>query len=146
MRTLTLSTPAFPPPSILPKTSRKLKLLDIDPLELARQLTLLESDLFFKIRQGECLARAKDSTPDGTDSIKSVIFTSNKVADWVADSILSKDDSRKRAAVIRMFISVADVSDSLFRVPPPRNGTNPCLVEMSIVVQLLDHGGAHCWP
>ena len=33
----------------------------------------------------------------------------SQIADWVAESILSKDDSRRRAATIKQFISVADV-------------------------------------
>ncbi|KAG5220279.1 Cytoplasmic GTPase/eEF2 protein (ribosomal bioproteinis) [Salix suchowensis] len=48
------------------------------------------------------------------DNIAIVIQTSNRVlmadqiADWVADSILSKEDSRRRAAAVKHFISVAD--------------------------------------
>lgn len=74
------TTSDFPPPSILPKKGGgKLKLLDIDALELARQLTILESELFFKIKQSECIARSKGSTPAGPDNIKSVITITNKV-------------------------------------------------------------------
>ena len=78
-RTMHTTTSDFPPPSILPRKINKLKLLDIDPLELARQLTILESELFFKIKQSECIARAKDSTPAGPDNIKNVITLANQV-------------------------------------------------------------------
>ena len=72
--------PEFPPPSILPRKSGKItKLLEIDALELARQLTILESELFFKIKQSDCIARSKESTPAGPDTIKSVINLANKV-------------------------------------------------------------------
>jgi son of sevenless len=71
--------PEFPPPSILPRRSGKIKLLEIDALELARQLTILESELFFKIKQSDCIARSKESTPSGPDTIKSVINLANKV-------------------------------------------------------------------
>jgi son of sevenless len=78
-RHLPTITSDFPPPSILPRKTGKIKLLDIDPLELARQLTIMESELFFKIKQSECIARLKDSAPAGPDNIKSVITVTNKV-------------------------------------------------------------------
>lgn len=78
---MTQHTPNFPPPSIIPKTSKAMKLLDIDPLELARQLTIMESKLFAKIRPMECLNRGRDGKPGDTDdNISSIIDTSNKVS------------------------------------------------------------------
>jgi son of sevenless len=78
-RKMTPNIPQNAPPSIIPKASnRKMKLLDIDPLEIARQLTLKESELFCKIRAMECLARAKEEQGDN-DSIRLIISMSNKV-------------------------------------------------------------------
>ena len=67
-----------PPPPIVPK-SKKLKLLDIDPIELARQLTILESGLYQKIKPMECLQRAREQKTDNVDNIATVIQTSNRV-------------------------------------------------------------------
>ena len=39
-----------------------------------------------------------------------MILTIRQIANWVAESVLSKEDSRKRAAVVKHFIAVADVS------------------------------------
>ncbi|KAG6832006.1 hypothetical protein H0H92_006042 [Tricholoma furcatifolium] len=100
--------PNPPPPPIPPKAGKKLKLTDVDPIELARQLTLMESDLYQKIKPMECLQRAREQKTDTNDNIAAVIQMSNRIADWVADSILSKEDSRKRAAVVKHLISVAD--------------------------------------
>lgn len=50
----------------------------MDPTEVARQLTLMESELFSKIRGTECLARAEGGHADN-DNIKAVISMSNKV-------------------------------------------------------------------
>lgn len=97
-----------PPPPILPKSLKKLKLLEIDPLELARQLTIMESDLFMRIRTMECFQRSREQKTAHGDNIATVIQTSNKIADWVAFQILERDDSRKRAAVLKQFISIAD--------------------------------------
>ncbi|KAK1230653.1 cell division cycle- protein [Marasmius sp. AFHP31] len=104
---LIVNTAQAPAP-ILPKTNKKLKLLDIEPLELARQLTLLESYLYQKIRPMECLQRAREQKSENMDNIAFVIQTSNRIADWVAESVLSKDDSRRRAATVKHLISVAD--------------------------------------
>jgi son of sevenless-like protein len=97
-----------PPPPIIPKNNKKPKLLDIDPLELARQLTIVESELYQKITPVECIQRAREQKDDYNDSIATVIQTSNKIADWVAVSILNKEDSRRRAACLKQFIAVAD--------------------------------------
>ncbi|KAF7297796.1 hypothetical protein MKEN_01403300 [Mycena kentingensis (nom. inval.)] len=98
----------LPPQPIVPKTNKKLKLLDIEPLELARQLTIMESQLYQRIRPMECLQRAREQRTENIDNITVVIQTSNKIALWVAESILSKEDSRRRASVVKHLISVAD--------------------------------------
>ena len=112
----------------MPKTTKKLKLLDIDPLEIARQLTLMEAKLYKRIRPTECLQRSREQrVGKNNDNIAAIIQLSNRVcitfcgtdrvlihlrqiANWVAESVLSRDDSRKRAAIVKHFISVADVS------------------------------------
>lgn len=68
-----------PPAAIIPKTSKKLKLLDIEPLELARQLTIMESILYQRIRPMECLQRAREQKTENIDNIAIVIQTSNRV-------------------------------------------------------------------
>ena len=87
-----------------------MKLSDVDPLEMARQLTLLESNLYQKIRPIECLQRSRDQKGDINDNISQVIRFANKISDWVAETILAKDDSRRRASIVKNFISIADVS------------------------------------
>lgn len=70
-----------PPPPILPKNIKKLKFLDIDPLEIARQLTIIESKLYNKIQPVECLDKAW-STEEGSEiavNIKGMIVNSNQV-------------------------------------------------------------------
>ncbi|KNZ81298.1 Cell division control protein 25 [Termitomyces sp. J132] len=97
-----------PPPPIYPKTTKKLRLADIEPLELARQLTIMESNLYQKIKPMECLQRAREQKTENMDNIATVIQMSNRIADWVADCVLSKEDSRKRASTVKHLISVAD--------------------------------------
>ncbi|EJF63378.1 ras GEF [Dichomitus squalens] len=105
----TYTVPLAPPAPIVPRTSKKLKLLDVDPLELARQLTLMEAALYKKIRPVECLQRSRETKPGKTaDHITTIIQLSNKIADWVAETILAREDSQRRARIIKHFISVAD--------------------------------------
>jgi len=104
----TQTNPGAPPPPTIPKATKKLKLLDIDALELARQLTIKESELYRKIKPIECLLRAREQKSENLDNIATVIQTSNRIADWVAESILSKDDFRKRGSIVKHLITVAD--------------------------------------
>lgn len=86
-----------------------MKLSDVDPLEMARQLTLMESNLYQKIRPIECLQRSRDQKGDVNDNISQVIKFANGISEWVADAVLAKDDSRRRASVVKNFINIADV-------------------------------------
>ncbi|GBE84886.1 ras GEF [Sparassis crispa] len=105
----TTHVPLAPPAPIMPRNSKRIELLDIDPLELARQLTLMEAALYKKIRPMECLQRSRESKPGkNPDNITSMIQLANRMANWVAESVLSREDSKRRAAVVKHFISVAD--------------------------------------
>ena len=76
-----MTLPSQPPQPILPKSSKKLKLLDIDPIELSRQLTLMEATLYKRIRPMECIQRSRESKPGKLqDNITSIIQLSNRVS------------------------------------------------------------------
>ena len=71
----------------MPKNTKKVKLLDVDPLELARQLTLMEAALYKKIRPMECLQRSREAKPGKTpDNITTIIQLSNRVGTLVLGS------------------------------------------------------------
>ena len=70
---------AAPPSPIIPKV-KDLKISDIDPLEVARQLTLIEFSLYKKVRPAECLQRTREpSSAHSQDSIAAVIRLNTKV-------------------------------------------------------------------
>lgn len=100
---------SFPPP-ILPKNMKKIKFTYIDPLEMARQLTILESNLYGRIKPLECLNRAWNDRrgPDSAVNIKSLIRNSNHLTNWVAHMILTETDVKKRVNVITHFITIAE--------------------------------------
>ena len=71
------------PPAIIPKVApgKRLQLADINPIELARQMTLLEFQLYNRIRPVDCLNKAWSQTdrPEAGANIKAMILTSNRV-------------------------------------------------------------------
>ncbi|KAL2368038.1 hypothetical protein RJ035_002368 [Blastomyces gilchristii] len=101
------------PPSILPKNMKKLKFLDIDPMEFARQLTIIESRLYAKIKPTECLNKTwqKKLAPDEPDpaaNVKALILHSNQLTNWVAEMILHQQDVKRRVVVIKHFVLIAE--------------------------------------
>ncbi|KAF2165046.1 hypothetical protein M409DRAFT_55948 [Zasmidium cellare ATCC 36951] len=108
---LTLNSQA--PPPIIPKNMKKLKFLDIDALEFARQLTIIESKLYGKIRPTECLNKTwqkklANGEPDPAENVKALILHSNQLTNWVAQMILTQADVKRRVVVIKHFVSIAD--------------------------------------
>lgn len=111
---LTLNSASTPTP-IIPKNIKKLKFLDIDALEFARQLTIIESRLYCKIKPTECLNKTwgkklNSGEADPAANVKALILHSNQLTNWVAQMILTQADVKRRVIVIKHFVSVADVS------------------------------------
>ncbi|KAI1340578.1 ras guanine nucleotide exchange factor domain-containing protein [Xylariaceae sp. FL0016] len=101
------------PAPIMPKNMKKLKFLDIDVTEFARQLTIIESKLYGKIKATECLNKTwqkkiAEGEPEPAPNVKSLILHSNQMTNWVAEMILAQMDVKKRVVVIKHFVSVAD--------------------------------------
>nr|CAG8462138.1 15587_t:CDS:2 [Entrophospora candida] len=99
----TFSTTSSPLP-IIPKNLKKLTILDIDPLEMARQLTILESKLFKKIMLGEFLTKNRENAKN----IKELIKKTNHTSKWIIESTLNQTKNRARSLVIKHFINVAN--------------------------------------
>ncbi|KAJ9154848.1 RasGEF domain-containing protein [Pleurostoma richardsiae] len=109
IQTQNVATPA----PIMPKNMKKLKFLDIDVTEFARQLTIIESRLYGKIKPTECLnktwqKKVGEGEPEPAPNVKALILHSNQMTNWVAEMILAQTDVKKRVVVIKHFVSVAD--------------------------------------
>ncbi|KAI6245609.1 Cell division control protein 25 [Erysiphe necator] len=101
------------PPPILPKNLKKFKFLDIDSTEFARQLTIIESRLYGKIKPTECLSKTWqkkiiESDAEPAPNIKALILHSNQLTNWIAEIILSQADLKKRVAVLKHFVYISD--------------------------------------
>jgi son of sevenless-like protein len=102
-----------PPAPLIPRvpSGRSIRLLDISPVELARQFTIIESLHFQRIRAIECLnkAWAKEEGPKSAPNVRWVILTANRMAGWVALQILSSKDVKVRASTMKYFVQTAIV-------------------------------------
>ncbi|KAJ2691653.1 hypothetical protein GGH99_002261 [Coemansia sp. RSA 1285] len=119
LRKLVPNLPHAAPAPILPKSLSRLRLLDIHPQELARQFTLIDSNLFNKVRPIECLKTAWSRKPgdpktcNGLNTeiavnVKAMSTLSTQTTLWVTANILLEHEIKRRAVVIKYFISFAE--------------------------------------
>ncbi|KAL6707881.1 Ras guanine nucleotide exchange factor bud5 [Coniothyrium glycines] len=83
-------------------------ILDFDPLELARQFTIIESKLFCAIQPEELLALEWTKKADSkAHNVKAMSTLSTDLANLVADTILQLEDAKKRAVMIKQWVKIA---------------------------------------
>ncbi|KAJ3100077.1 hypothetical protein HDU97_002513 [Phlyctochytrium planicorne] len=98
-----------PPAPIIPRVSmKKLTIVDIDPLEIARQITLIQSRMFIAIHPLELINLEWSRKDSRSVNVRAMTDMSNKLTGWVVDSILSEYDAKKRALVLKQFIKIGD--------------------------------------
>ncbi|KAJ9102361.1 hypothetical protein QFC21_002761 [Naganishia friedmannii] len=83
---------------------KSIQVTDLNALELARQLTLMESKLFCDIKPEQLLEVGQKKS----DSLTAASTVSNQITGWVAESILGEQDLRKRTSLLKYFIKVAN--------------------------------------
>jgi len=83
-------------------------ILEFDPLELARQLTIKEMTIFCSIMPEELLG-SEWTKRSGTNAVnvRAMSTLSTDLSNLVADTILHYDDAKKRATVIKHWIKIA---------------------------------------
>eukprot|EP01130_Rhizamoeba_saxonica_P017236 TRINITY_DN8273_c0_g1_i1.p1 TRINITY_DN8273_c0_g1~~TRINITY_DN8273_c0_g1_i1.p1 ORF type:complete len:1053 (-),score=242.44 TRINITY_DN8273_c0_g1_i1:20-3178(-) len=99
-----------PPVPILPQNVQgELKLTDIEPIEVARQLTLIEYNIWNNIAPWECLGQAwaKNGRLDKSPHICEMIERFNIVSNWVTTTICRETDLRQRVRLLERFIDIA---------------------------------------
>ncbi|KAL8737498.1 MAG: hypothetical protein Q9181_001628 [Wetmoreana brouardii] len=85
-----------------------MSILDFDPLELARQFTLKESQIFCSILPEELLATEwTKKTSSMAVNVRAMSRLSTDLANFVADSILQLEDPKKRATIIKQWVKIA---------------------------------------
>lgn len=103
-------------------------LTDFDALELARQITIIECSLYCAIQPEEVLEAGQGQQGDAKSmsnlNVKAVTSLSTVITGWVAENILNEHDMKKRTALIKFFIKVADVSYTAFFLSYPLHPRN----------------------
>lgn len=94
--------------SKIKKTGVRVPVSDFDVIELARQLTIKESQLYSKIRPEELLASGQAGVR-AADSVRAVTQLSTSITGWVTECLLDEPNTGKRAKLLKFFILLADV-------------------------------------
>ncbi|KDN46617.1 ras GEF [Tilletiaria anomala UBC 951] len=89
--------------------------LDFDALELARQLTVMESKLYCAILPEELLGQefSKKVGVSNAVHVKAMSALSTHITGWISECILSEADARKRRELLKFFIKLGNRCYSL---------------------------------
>lgn len=103
------------PNPIMPKNMSRIRLLETDALELARQLSIMDFKLYSNIRPIECLSKAFSRDDANTAvNVKQSIDYCNRLTAWVTGSILAYEEAKKRVVIIKYWAQVANVSTTIY--------------------------------
>ncbi|VDB86882.1 unnamed protein product [Peniophora sp. CBMAI 1063] len=80
---------------------------DFDSLELARQLTLMECAMYCAISPDELLEGSGEGNTNRA-GVRAMSGLSTTITGWVAESILNETDAKRRTALLKFFIKLAD--------------------------------------
>jgi len=102
--------PPEPKVSIATIFSTTLSLFDLDDVEVARQLTIMEFDLFSRIKPYELLNQAwnKPKLRHRAQNVLALINRSTEISAWVASCIVKETKLRNRARVMTRIIKIAE--------------------------------------
>jgi son of sevenless-like protein len=83
----------------------EINILDFDTQEIARQLTLIDSELFSYIKRSECLDKhwLKENRRENAPNIDRF----NRLSNWVGYQILQRDEPEDRIIVYEKMIDIA---------------------------------------
>lgn len=100
-------------------TPLHVNVLNFDPMELARQITILESKLFCGIVPDEILFRTKpyycnNNTMQGilaaAPHVLTMCMVTTQMTNWIGECILSEINLRRRAQVLKFFVRLGSAS------------------------------------
>lgn len=80
---------------------------DFDCLELARQFSIMESNVFCAIQAEEILEGGQEGCKPPVN-VRAVTSLSTVITGWVAESILNEGDLKRRTMLVKYFIKLAD--------------------------------------
>lgn len=91
---------------------REVSLLDLEPLELARQITLVENALYCSISPLDLLFRQTafkgEQLGSSSSSIKAMSLLTTQLTNWMGECILRESDIKRRTQLLRFFVRLGD--------------------------------------
>ncbi|KAF9483382.1 ras GEF [Pholiota conissans] len=84
-----------------------ISITDFDALELARQMTVVECNLYCAIQPEEILESGQEGAAPPVN-VRAISSLSTAITGWVAESILNEPDLKKRTLLVKFFVKVAD--------------------------------------
>lgn len=105
-------------PPILPKNLKRFSLFDLDPIEVARQLTLIEMVTFMDIKPVELMKQewARKNTNSVAVNVRAMTTRSTMITGWIISTILAETDVKRRYFVLKFFIKVGEVFSIFFAI------------------------------
>jgi hypothetical protein len=98
---------AAPQTYSLLRDSSNLDVLDMHPIEVARQMTLLESTMLKAIEAREWIGQGWTTNDGRSPNLVAFIDRFNAVSSWVATTVVSGETIEARCSLIRYFVLVA---------------------------------------
>ncbi|KAJ1548164.1 hypothetical protein HK096_002984, partial [Nowakowskiella sp. JEL0078] len=96
------------PVPILPKSMKRIHLTDLDPAEVARQLSLMEMKRYCAIGVVELIGQEWNKAQSLAVNVKAMGQMQTKLGGWVAETILQEIDNKSRINTLKHFIKIAD--------------------------------------
>ena len=100
-----------PAPVSSSNTKEDSLLLDVQPADIARQIALIDMEVFQRIEGVELLSPNNWMKPDEAETravnVMAMTARFNRITDWVQCEVLKREDSRERAKVIAHILKVA---------------------------------------
>lgn len=89
----------------------KLSFSNLDKIEIARQLTIIEWELFSRIKPHELLNQCwnKPKLRHRAGNVLAMINRSTEISGWVATTILKEEKLHNRTKMMVKFIKIAEV-------------------------------------
>lgn len=98
--------PAYPVNDMYSTVTVQPSLLDFKALEIAKQMTLLDAELFQKIEIPEVLIFAKDQCEEKSPNLNKFTEHFNKMSYWVRSKILMLTCAKEREKYVEKFIKI----------------------------------------
>ncbi|XP_073834083.1 C3G guanyl-nucleotide exchange factor isoform X3 [Musca autumnalis] len=98
--------PAYPSTDMFSTVSVPPSLLDFKANEIAKQMTLLDAELFQKIEIPEVLIFAKDQCEEKSPNLNKFTEHFNKMSYWVRSKILMLNCAKEREKYVEKFIKI----------------------------------------